>query len=729
MGMIMKWIFAVVFWVAWFGSVFLPVRGQNTFNNLAVKTNLAIKGEQFTNIVITPAMFGTSDAATRIQEILDTAPDGGHVVITPGTYEMSNGVFIKRHNLTLTGHGAVLKAMNDLPFGTLVGVVNATNVTVRGLTLDLDGQMDNGITVIGNTGESNSGSLVGSNYCTGIVIDGIKVHRARFGINRIEGQNVGGTPAFQVGELVRLNYEEKYLTATVLTNNSPSGVVMVRYTTDRFPTGVSMEGITSGQVATINSRYTSTNLFPNGVEYVSMHGPFGGKGISIQYGTRGVTVSNCQTYDCDTGISIEGRESFLGENTGTVVTGCLFKDSGRTGIWLLCADAPQYSSEVYSVIISGCRIHNWGHTFGGFGAVTADRAQFVRMTGVLATQDPDYVPASASVPWVGTVANSHIDITAQVGQAGGMLDFRRHPPWGNAPGFLTLGSSNNVVTVKMINSSIAPVQTWVNSAGTFSVTNFAINWESSPASGLLHSTVTAYANGWTNTFWFGRNNSSVRYMITDQKTNSIVSLGDASNQAAFSSTYRVVYNGVGSAPGRAAVKFNDTIEASSLYKWGNNQGEIGWDDANSRGYLRPRSGTFRVQNTAGEEILQLASRGITTPSASFNGKTLLLGAWQLWVDPVTSGLRMKNTAPASATDGVYVIPLRGGTAVLGGGTGTATVALSTVTATSNIQLTCQIPGGTPGFLRVSARVFGASFTIQSSDAADTSTVGYMILEP
>lgn len=52
-----------------------------------------------------------------------------------------------------------------------------------------------------------------------------------------------------------------------------------------------------------------------------------------------------------------------------------------------------------------------------------------------------------------------------------------------------------------------------------------------------------------------------------------------------------------------------------------------------------------------------------------------------------------------------------------------------VTAKSRIFLGCQTPGGAPGFLRVSARVVGTSFTITSSSGTDTSEVAYLILEP
>lgn len=68
-----------------------------------------------------------------------------------------------------------------------------------------------------------------------------------------------------------------------------------------------------------------------------------------------------------------------------------------------------------------------------------------------------------------------------------------------------------------------------------------------------------------------------------------------------------------------------------------------------------------------------------------------------------------------------------GTATLVGGA--ATVATTKVTANSRILLTSQADGGTPGFLRVSARVAGTSFTITSGSGTDTSAVAWLILEP
>lgn len=67
-----------------------------------------------------------------------------------------------------------------------------------------------------------------------------------------------------------------------------------------------------------------------------------------------------------------------------------------------------------------------------------------------------------------------------------------------------------------------------------------------------------------------------------------------------------------------------------------------------------------------------------------------------------------------------------GTATLVGGT--VTVANTSVTANSMIIPISQVDGGTPGFLRITAKVVGTSFTITSSSATDTSTVAWEIVE-
>ncbi len=59
--------------------------------------------------------------------------------------------------------------------------------------------------------------------------------------------------------------------------------------------------------------------------------------------------------------------------------------------------------------------------------------------------------------------------------------------------------------------------------------------------------------------------------------------------------------------------------------------------------------------------------------------------------------------------------------------GTITVSTTSITATSIVILTRQVTGGTEGLLRVGAIVAGTSFVIDSANGADTSTVGWLII--
>lgn len=61
--------------------------------------------------------------------------------------------------------------------------------------------------------------------------------------------------------------------------------------------------------------------------------------------------------------------------------------------------------------------------------------------------------------------------------------------------------------------------------------------------------------------------------------------------------------------------------------------------------------------------------------------------------------------------------------------GSASVSNTRVTNDSRIFVTSQVDGGTPGWLRVSARTASTSFTITSSSATDTSTVAWLLVEP
>jgi hypothetical protein len=106
-------------------------------------------------------------------------------------------------------------------------------------------------------------------------------------------------------------------------------------------------------------------------------------------------------------------------------------------------------------------------------------------------------------------------------------------------------------------------------------------------------------------------------------------------------------------------------------------------------------------------------------SASGNVQSLasfMQAAGVIDVSAAGSGLQVKEGANAKQ-----------GTAVLVAGT--VTVANTSVTANSRILLTGQVLGGTAGGLNVTSRVAGTSFTVTSTNAADTSTFAYEIFEP
>jgi hypothetical protein len=88
------------------------------------------------------------------------------------------------------------------------------------------------------------------------------------------------------------------------------------------------------------------------------------------------------------------------------------------------------------------------------------------------------------------------------------------------------------------------------------------------------------------------------------------------------------------------------------------------------------------------------------------------------INAAGKGLKVKEGTNAK----MGVATLNGTTAVV--------VSTTAVTATSRIQLTIQTPNaGTAGSAYVSTRTAGTSFSIKSTNAADVSTVAWMLVEP
>ena len=114
-------------------------------------------------------------------------------------------------------------------------------------------------------------------------------------------------------------------------------------------------------------------------------------------------------------------------------------------------------------------------------------------------------------------------------------------------------------------------------------------------------------------------------------------------------------------------------------------------------------------NVIGNSLNTLAIPGLTS-----TGPITVAGAS---LDVSVAGYGVRVAEGSNAKQGTQALS-----------SGSAVVANTNVTATSRIFLTSQADGGTPGWLRVSARTPGTSFTITSSSGTDTSTVAYEIFE-
>ena len=110
---------------------------------------------------------------------------------------------------------------------------------------------------------------------------------------------------------------------------------------------------------------------------------------------------------------------------------------------------------------------------------------------------------------------------------------------------------------------------------------------------------------------------------------------------------------------------------------------------------------------------QINTSGLTSVPASGN-----LNASLGSLDIVSAGQGLKVAEGSNAKQGTAVLVA-----------GTVTVSNTSVTASSRILLTSNLDGGTPGFVRVSAKTAGTSFVITSSSGTDTSTIAYEIFEP
>lgn len=126
------------------------------------------------------------------------------------------------------------------------------------------------------------------------------------------------------------------------------------------------------------------------------------------------------------------------------------------------------------------------------------------------------------------------------------------------------------------------------------------------------------------------------------------------------------------------------------------------------------AGGYTLTYPGANGTISLINNPETVSNKTWNDTNVFSG--NVNVNTVGKGLKVKEGSNA----------MMGSAALVGG---SKVVATTAVTASSRIFVLSNADGGTPGWLRVSARTAGTSFTITSSSGTDTSTVAWMIVEP
>ena len=147
-------------------------------------------------------------------------------------------------------------------------------------------------------------------------------------------------------------------------------------------------------------------------------------------------------------------------------------------------------------------------------------------------------------------------------------------------------------------------------------------------------------------------------------------------------------------------------------------GSYGFDIVNS-GYLS--DGVYSVTFTATKQytsitLLNDLGGGATSVFSNMSLTTNIASAGDIAVTVLGAGVCIKEGT--NSKQGVVALVA-----------GSAVVSNITITPNSRIFITSNTDGGTPGWVRVSNRTSGVSFTITSSSATDTSVIAYEIFEP
>lgn len=287
---------------------------------------------------------------------------------------------------------------------------------------------------------------------------------------------------------------------------------------------------------------------------------------------------------------------------------------------------------------------------------------------------------------INTSANFDLSVTgiANLGAAGGIVSLNKHSFTSSS----TLAGLN-VGALAGNPSALVDGDLWYNSStGNL---RFRQNGTSFSVGNILGTTANqqvGFGSSTAQTLSFESDftyNSTTNGLILGASTN-LISLQPATNSIAFGG-------------GTTTYSANGLIASTNITMGTANTFDFDLQSGNDMDILADDAITITSGSNATDHV------NITTPSTSAQ------------LNLTTASIRVADDASN---------PILGTVTLVGGG---ATVNTNKVTANSIILLTCQVPGGTPGFLRISGRAVGTSFTIQSSNGLDTSTVGYFLIEP
>lgn len=170
------------------------------------------------------------------------------------------------------------------------------------------------------------------------------------------------------------------------------------------------------------------------------------------------------------------------------------------------------------------------------------------------------------------------------------------------------------------------------------------------------------------------------------------------------------------------------ISADGLYQTNSIDYSLPWDRSGVLNNFALEKAS--IQFYAGENWSSTANGSYILLKATPYGTTSptdVIGFYPYAVQPLVSFQPQAGLRVGASSSGSTITRIRRGRVSLTAGA--ATVSDSNVTTSSDIQLTSNADGGTPGWLRVSARSAGVSFTITSSSGTDTSSVGWIMVEP